>query len=186
MITRKDIPQTSLSRFHSHELLGDIWFYREECRYHKEAWLEYPIDYDPKTLLGNESDKVFVHPHGTFAIPASFYLAPPEDPAEDATCRHYNAVDAKIRLNQLAYVLDMEGFKSGLIPLDQFGVDPHQIRCRRLAVNMMTAEINFTFVRALDPSDFMGRIAVKTIYERKGMLSLKWSPNSQAGAWAWR
>jgi len=58
---------------------------------------------------------------------------------------------------------------SGLIPLEQSGVDPHPARCRRVAVNMMIAKITFTFVRPIAHSNFAGWIAVKAKYERKGM-----------------
>jgi hypothetical protein len=53
--------------------------------------------------------------------------------------------------------------------MDKFGVDHEHIRCRKVAVNMMIAKINTTFVRPINPSSFTGLIAIKTIYERKGM-----------------
>jgi hypothetical protein len=169
MTVKIDVPQSSLPHLHSQELLGDIWFYREDCRYLKDAWLEHPRGYEPATLLNNDSEEVFIRAHGEFAIPASFYLAPPEDEAEYATYRHFNAVDTNLCFNQLAYVLSMEGCKQGLVPLEGFGVDPEHIRCRRVAVNMMIAKINTTFVRPIDPSAFSGWIAIRTVYERKGM-----------------
>lgn len=169
MTVKVDVPQECLPHLQSQELLGDVWFYRPDCRYLQDAWLEHPVGYEPVSLLNNDNDEVFVRAHGNFAIPASFYLAPPEDEAEYATFRHFNAVDSNLCFNQLAYVLSMEGSKSGLVPLDRFGVDPEHIRCRKVAVNMMIAKINTTFVRPIDPSQFTGWIAIRTIFERKGM-----------------
>ena len=169
MTVKVDVSQECLPHLQSQELLGDIWFYRTDCRYLQDAWLEHPFGYEPASLVNNENEEVFMRAHGIFAIPASFYLAPPEDNTEYTTFRHFNAVDSNLCFNQLAYVLSMEGSKSGLVPLDKFGVDPEHIRCRKVAVNMMIAKINTTFVRPINPSGFTGWIAIKTIYERKGM-----------------
>jgi hypothetical protein len=169
MTVKIDVPQECLPHLQSQELLGDIWFYRTDCRYLQDAWLEHPFGYESANLFNNENEEVFVRAHGNFAIPASFYLAPPDDDAEYATFRHFNAVDSNLCFNQLAYVLSMEGCKSGLVPLGKFGVDPEHLRCRKVAVNMMIAKINTTFVRPINPSGFTGWIAIRTIYERKGM-----------------
>jgi hypothetical protein len=169
MTVKVDVPQECLPHLQSQELLGDIWFYRMDCRYLQDAWLEHPFGYEPASLFNNENEEIFIRAHGNFNIPTSFYLAPPDDDAEYATFRHFNAVDSNLCFNQLAYVLSMEGCKSGLVPLEKFGVDPEHVRCRKVAVNMMIAKINTTFVRPINPSGFTGWIAIRTIYEKKGM-----------------
>ena len=84
------------------ELLGDIWFYRDECLYLREAWIETLLGFSPESLINNKDDGVFIRAGGKFSIPESFYLAPPDDPTEYAAYRHFNSNDANICYNQLA------------------------------------------------------------------------------------
>jgi hypothetical protein len=161
--------EVSMPHISSKGLVGDIWFYRPECRYLNEAWLEHPRDFDPARLIDNTELGTYVRAAGHFSIPASFYLAPPDKPGEYASFRHFNAVDANICFNQLAYVLLLEGASKGLIPLSMFGVDTDRLRRRRVTVNMMIGKISTTFVRRIDPADFTGWIAVTNMYLRKGM-----------------
>lgn len=169
MTARIDAPIESLPHMCDKRLWGDIWFYRDECRYLKEAWVETPVGFEPESLIDNDNDEIFLRAEGKFSIPESFYLAPADDPTEYAAFRHFNAVDANICFNQLAYVLCLEGCPHGLIPLWKFGVDPESMKCRKVAVNMMIAKMNTTFVRPIQPMDFKGWIAINKLYEKKGM-----------------
>jgi hypothetical protein len=160
-----------LPHLSSKDLLGDIWFYRPECQYLKEAWLEYPEEGEPAAGTAREDveDFFYFRAHGRFSIPASFYVKPPDNPEEYNSFRHFNAVDSVICFNQLAYVLLLEGYERNFLPFLELGSDPKILRSRRDLVNMMIAKNNTTFVRPINPNDFEGWIAVNRIYQKNGL-----------------
>lgn len=167
---RVDTPLESLPHIAAKELMGDIWFYREECRYLQDAWLEYPKKFQPELLINNEDPGIFFRSHGNFSIPASFYLRPPDDQQERekdySPFRHFNAVDSNVCFNQLCFVLFLEGCDRDLIPLSHFGFDTHQVRRRRVTVNILIAKLDTTFIRRIDPVKFSGWIALRKVYKK--------------------
>lgn len=169
MTIKTPVHLSYLPHLSSQELLGDIWFYRPECQYVKDAWLEYPDGYDPSRLIDNESEKTFFRAHGQFSIPASFYVKQSDASGEYAALRHFNAVDANICFNQLAYVMLLEGCDKNLLNLCDLGFHPDDSRSRRSMVNMMISKINTTFVRPIAPNDFEGWVAARKIYKRKDL-----------------
>jgi hypothetical protein len=161
-----------LPHLSSKDLLGDIWFYRPECQYLREAWLEFPEEGENAAEAGegdNIEDIFYYRAHGRFSIPASFYVKPPDNPDEYNSFRHFNAVDSVICFNQLAYVALLEGYENHFLPFFELGSDPKILRSRRDLVNMMIAKNNTTFVRPIDPNDFEGWVAVNRLYQKNGL-----------------
>ena len=163
---RIDTSLDSLEHKSARELVGDIWFFRKECRYLEEAWLEHPKSYVPDNLINNENPDTFLRSHGIFSIPASVYLRQPANQSEYNAFRHLAAVDASMCFHQLGFVLFWEGCDRDLIPIAQFGIDTHHLKRRRIAVNTLIAKLNTVFVRGIDPMKFSGSITLTRVYKK--------------------
>jgi hypothetical protein len=163
---RIDTSLDSLEHKSARELVGDIWFFRKECRYLEEAWLEHPKNYAPESLIDNENTDVFLRACGIFSIPASFYLRHPTNLCEYNAFRHLAAVDASMCFHQLGFVLFWEGCDRDLIPLGRLGLDTHHAKRTLVAVNTLIAKLNTVFVRSIDPAKFSGSITLNKVYTR--------------------
>lgn len=150
-------------------LARDVWFYRLECRYLRDAWLAHPSNYEPDTLMDNEKGDLWLRAVGRFSIPESFYVESRHLDPELPGVRHLNAVDLNICFNQLAYVLINEGIDHGLLPPEPLGLSGVDPREERINGNMMIAKIGTTFVRPIDPREFDGWLAITRIYHHKGL-----------------
>ena len=170
MTVRISAQEIAYPHLNKKELTGDIWFYREECRYLREAWIIHPKAYKPETLIENTNPQNYFGSEGMFSIPGSFYMNPNLDDDPDAhRYTHFNAVDAVICYNQLGFVQTIEGGMRELIPFDKFGIDIKNLRTVNTTINIMIAKINTIFVRPIDPTDFRGRITINRMYVQKDL-----------------
>lgn len=152
------------------ELTGDIWFYREECRYLREAWVIHPKGYRPEMIIDNTSPDVYFAAEGLFSIPRSFYIEPALGDDPDANrYSHFNAVDAIICFNQLGFIQAIEGGVRELLPFATFGIDINELRTVKTTINMMIAKIGTTFVRPIDPTNFVGTMTINKMYSHKNL-----------------
>lgn len=170
MTVRISAQEISYPHLDKKELTGDIWFYREECRYLREAWIIHPKEYEPDSLISNTDPQNYFAAEGLFSIPGSFYMNPKLDSDPDANrFTHFNAVDAVICYNQLGFIQTIEGGMRELLPFDKLGIDIKSLRTVKTTINIMIAKINTIFVRPTDPTDFTGRITINRMYINKGL-----------------
>ncbi len=170
MTVRISAQEISYPHLNQKELTGDIWFYREECRYLREAWVIHPKNYNPESLIDNTDPKNYFGSEGLFSIPSSFYMEPSLSSDSDANrYTHFNAVDAVICYNQLAFIQGIEGGMRALLPYHRLGIDVESLRTVKTTINMLIAKMSMTFVRPIDPTDFTGRITINTMYFHKGL-----------------
>ena len=163
---RIDASLDSLEHKSARELVGDIWFFRKECRYLEEAWLEHPKNFAPDNLIDNENPDAFLRSRGIFSIPSSFYLFHAADHDGHNAFRHLMAIDASMCFHQLGFVLFWEGCNRDLIPITRFGIDAHHVKRKLVAMNTHIAKLNTVFVRGIDPRRFYGTITLKRIYKK--------------------
>ncbi|PKN17205.1 MAG: hypothetical protein CVU71_16870 [Deltaproteobacteria bacterium HGW-Deltaproteobacteria-6] len=170
MTVRISAQEISYPHLNKKELTNDIWFYREECRYLREAWIIHPKDYQPESLIDNTDPKNYFAAEGLFSIPGSFYMAPSlnNDPNADRFT-HFNAVDAVICFNQLGFIQAIEGGMRELLPFSHFNIDINSLRTVKTTINILIAKINTTFVRPIDPTDFTGMVTITKMYYHKGL-----------------
>ena len=170
MTVRISAQEISYPHLNQKELTGDIWFYREECRYLREAWIIHPKNYQPDSLIDNTNPQNYFGSEGLFSIPGSFYMEPSLNSDSDANkFTHFNAVDAVICYNQLSFIQGIEGGMRELLPYSRLGIDVESLRTVKTTVNMLFAKISTTFVRPIDPTDFTGRITINNMYFHKGL-----------------
>ncbi len=163
---RIDTSLDSLEHKSARELVGDIWFFRKECRYLEEAWLEHPKNYVTDNLIDNENPAIFLRSHGIFSIPSSFYLRQPTDHSEHNAFRHLAAIEASMCFHQLGFVLFWEGCDRDLIPIAHFGIDIHHTKRKLMAINTHIAKLSTVFVRGIDPMKFNGSITLTRVYKK--------------------
>jgi len=170
MTVRISAQEISYPHLNKKELTNDIWFYREECRYLREAWIIHPKDYKPETLIDNTDPANYFAAEGLFSIPGSFYMEPSLNSDPDTNrFTHFNAVDAVICFNQMGFIQAIEGGIRELLPFSFFNIDINSMRTVKTTINILIAKINTTFVRPIDPISFKGMITINNMYSHKGL-----------------
>jgi hypothetical protein len=170
MTVRISAQEISYPHLGKKELTGDIWFYREECRYLREAWIIHPKEYKPEAIINNTNPANYFAAEGLFSIPSSFYMEPSLSKDPDANrFSHFNAVDAIICFNQLGFIQAIEGGLRELLPFSFFDIDINSLRTVKTTINIMIAKINTTFVRPIDPINFTGTITITNMYSHKNL-----------------
>jgi hypothetical protein len=170
MTVRISAQEISYPHLNQKELTGDIWFYREECRYLREAWIIHPKNYKPESIIDNTNPQNYFAAEGVFSIPSSFYMEPSLSNDFDANrYTHFNAIDAVICYNQLGFIQTIEGGIRELLPFSHFNIDINSLRTVKTTINILIAKINITFVRPIDPTDFTGKITINNMYFHKNM-----------------
>jgi len=120
--------------------------YIVECRYLKEAELEYP------------------EARGRFEIPAPFYCP---------RTRHFNAVELFICYNQLAYVMFAEAGRQGLVK--EFGgvLNVEGFKEHQKFYSFIAKISGVKFREVVDPAEFNGRIRVDRGVRRDNTVFLQ-------------